>query len=315
MKFANFGRLAVLAAIATMGTLLGATLGLARSSDQHDVRHIIVQLQANDGSAARAIEYWFDEGRGLAKSSELGSEGRITNVTGPNWHLHIPVRGAALYSEGMEGPARSVVASLFYMRDAYVTGAARLIASRSDLLVVQLGARTSALIPASGLPLWERIGGFRVDYTYEPEEWIRSSDLPPDFFSSTTDREVAHTISTTPEAAAAKVQFTLLSGGDELLGRTLEQTLVSYGGNDWTLQQVGQVYGSDIQISMSLLGREPVEVRPGGRPVATAIGDGSVYSDAGRVHLLILRGRIATSIFAPDEATAVAVAASIRPIR
>jgi hypothetical protein len=309
-------RLLVPAIVATTGFLSAGTLASA-FAPAGDVLHLTVKASSSDTAAPRISEYWLDERRWLAKVVEATPDGSVTNETGPTWMIHVPARGAALKYETPVGAAatRTLFGSLYFMRDAYKAGAAKLIAGMPDSFVIQLGPRSAELERASGLPKWEVIDSVRIDYTYERREHLPSAAFPTDFFSDTGGRAVETRIETDPAGAAARVHFTLLTAGASALGRPLEATLVSFRADGPTLEQVGQKYGSDVQVSMSLLERQPTAFRPDAEFVTTALGPTRLYRDPGRVQLLQLDGRLATSVIAPDVDTALQIAALLRPVR
>ncbi len=318
MTIPSVTRVILLCTIAAGGLVAGTVLSGARATAAGDVLHLVVETRSsNPADASRVAEYWLDGSRFRAKVAETTSEGTATTSTGPTWLLHVPPRGTALYFETPvgAGPTRSVFAALYYMRDAFTAGAAKPTAVTPDATVVTMGARTAAFEPASGLPLWERTGNTRIDYIYRLREHLLPAALAADFFQDAAGREIAYTIETTPENAASRVHFALYSA-PALIGRPLKKTVLSYGANRWTLEQVGQVYGSDIQVSMSLLGQQPSEIRPGGEAVLTMLGPGRLYVEAdGSVRLLVLKGLVATSVLAPDRQTAFSVAQVLQPVR
>lgn len=308
-------RSALAVALAAVGFLSGAAFGTTHAeSALGTVLHVRVQASGNAPDVpSRTVEYWLDEGRGLARSEQSTVGGLVAEATGPDWYLHVPARGALIRYEAPLGTGitTSVAAQLFFMRDALRAGAARITSEDATTVVVELSDRRAALTRSTGLPLWESIGAKRVDYSYLLQETLPATQFPESFFSAAPQRDVVSTIETTPAEAARRVHFPLLYGGSTLVGRALDKTVVSLNLSSLTTEQVAFLYG-DLAVTMGLLAEDPASLRPGGRSVPTSRGPGVVFDEPGRSQVLVLNGRIALSVFGPTEQQARAALEALR---
>jgi hypothetical protein len=80
------------------------------------------------------------------------------------------------------------------------------------------------------------------------------------------------------------------------------------------VEQVHQLYGSDVQIVANLLAVATTIDRPDGVDVVTAAGAGKLYRDAWGAQILMRSGAIVYSVTAPTEDLARQVALALRPV-
>lgn len=301
----------------SMAFLLGSAATSALASGTEVLHLRVLTRVSGESIATLQSEYWIDESRRLAKVIDTTPQGATVSSNGPDWKLVVPAEaGPALRFEGLDSNSaavRAVAYRLYYYRDAARAGAATVTKDATTYLVAISGAFAS-LDPVTELPLWIQYGGTRLDHVYQLQERLPASQFPSSFFAA-TDRDTSVTTETNLTDAAARAHFALLSPGASFAGRPNVRTFFTAGANPRVLEQFNQMYGEDVQLSMSLLSAIPTQLRPGGTPVATAIGPGMVYEDSGSTSILVFRANVVVGAFAPDLSTALALLDSLRPIK
>lgn len=294
---------------------VGSALDIGRAND---VLHLVVVSHApGDSAAGRRSEYWIDGTRDLARVVYEMPQGTAVRATGADWALDIPPQGAATrYRTAAtdSGPTLEITGQLYYLRDALATGRASVVSQDASTIVIMAGARSGMLDVATGLPLWEAIKGDRTMYDYTVRELLPDSGFPDSFFSDALGRPVSETAETSLSQAAATAGITILAPPDGVPGRALQKVLVTHLASSRTVEQVHQLYGSDVQIVANLLAQSTAIDRPGGVDVATATGAGKLYRDAWGAQILMRSGAIVYSVTAPTEDLARAVALSLRAV-
>ena len=284
----------------------------------NDVLHLVVVSHApGDDAAGRRSEYWIDGTRDLARVVYEMPQGTAVRATGANWALDIPPQGAATrYRTAVPdgGPTSEITGQLYYLRDALAAGRASVVSQDSSTIVVMAGSRSGMLDVATGLPLWEAIKGDRTMYDYQRRELLPAARFPDSFFSDALGRPVSETAETSLAEAAATAGIRILVPPDGVTGRTLVKVLVTHLASSRTVEQVHQLYGTDVQIVANLLAVSTTVDRPGGVDVVTATGAGKLYRDAWGVQILMRAGPIVYSVTAPTEELARAVALSLRAV-
>jgi len=151
-------------------------------------------------------------------------------------------------------------------------------------------------------------------YEYQLRELLPAKRFPDAFFADALGRPVSETAETSLVDAAATAGIRILAPPDGVPGRSLDKVLVTHLASSRTVEQVHQLYGSDVQIVANLLAVATTIDRPDGVDVVTAAGAGKLYRDAWGAQILIRSGAIVYSVTAPTEDLARAVALSLRAV-
>lgn len=186
-------RLLIFAMVATIGFVAGAAFGVtAAESAPQGVLHLRVEIRGTADVPPRTVEYWLDEQRGLARSSEASAEGSVIQATGPGWFMHVPARGDIIRYEAPfgAGVTKSITSQLFFMRDAMKARVARVYAQDANTLIVEIDQRRAAIERGSGLPIWQTVGSSRVEFMYVLREVLPSAQFPETFFTAAPPRVV-----------------------------------------------------------------------------------------------------------------------------
>jgi hypothetical protein len=246
-------------------------------------------------------------------------QGTAVRASGPDWALDIPPQGAAMrYQTAVadSGPTREITGQLFYLRDALDAGHASIVSRDASTIVVAAGnGRSGMLDVATGLPLWEAAKGDRTMYDYQLRELLPAARFPDAFFADALGRQVSETAETSLGEAAATAGIPILAPSDGVAGRSLAKVLVTHLAASRTVEQVHQLYGSDVQIVANLLAVSASLDRPGGVDVATSAGAGKLYRDAWGTQILVRSGAVVYSVTAPTEELARHVALALAPVR
>jgi hypothetical protein len=294
---------------------VGSALDIGRPND---VLHLVVVSHApGDDAAGRRSEYWIDGVRDLARVVYEMPQGTAVRATGADWALDIPPQGAATRyrtASADTGPTLEITGQLYYLRDALATGRASVISQDPSTIVVVAGARSGMLDVATGLPLWEAIKGDRTMYDYQLRELLPAERFPDSFFTDPLGRPVSETAEMSLGLAAVAAGIRILAPPDGVPGRALDKVLVTHLASSRTVEQVHQLYGSDVQIVANLLATATTVDRPDGVDVVTATGAGKLYRDAWGAQILMRSGAIIYSVTAPTEQLAREVALSLRAV-
>jgi len=295
---------------------VGGALDIGRAND---VLHLVVVSHApGDDAAGRRSEYWIDGTRDLARVVYDMPQGTAVRATGADWALDIPPQGAATRyrtAAADSGPTLEITGQLYYLRDALAAGRASVVSQDASTTVVMAGARSGMLDVATGLPLWEAVKGDRIMYDYQLRELLPAAYFPDSFFTDALGRPVSETAETSLGDAAATAGIRILAPPDGIPGRALVKVLITHLASSRTVEQVHQLYGSDVQIVANLLATATTIDRPGGVDVVTATGAGKLYRDAWGAQILMRSGAIVYSVTAPTEDLARQVALSLRAVQ
>lgn len=294
---------------------VGSAIDIGRAND---VLHLVVVSHApGDAAAGRRSEYWIDGARDLARVVYEMPQGTAVRATGSDWALDIPPQGAATRYRTLSadsGPTGEITGQLYYLRDALAAGRASVVSQDASSVVVMAGSRSGMLDQATGLPLWEAIKGDRTMYEYQLRELLPAKRFPDAFFADALGRPVSETTETSLVDAAATAGIRILAPPDGVPGRSLDKVLVTHLASSRTVEQVHQLYGSDVQIVANLLAVATTIDRPDGVDVVTAAGAGKLYRDAWGAQILMRSGAIVYSVTAPTEDLARQVALALRPV-
>ena len=294
---------------------VGSALDIGHAND---VLHLVVVSHApGDDAAGRRSEYWIDGTRDLARVVYEMPQGTAVRATGADWALDIPPQGAATRYRTVAadtGPTLEITGQLYYLRDALATGRASIVSQDPATIVVTAGARSGMLDVATGLPLWEAVKGDRTMFDYQRRELLPAARFPDSFFMDALGRPVSETAETSLGEAAATAGIRILVPPNGVPGRTLQKVLITHLAASRTVEQVHQLYGSDVQIVANLLAAVTTVDRPGGVDVVTATGAGKLYRDAWGAQILMRSGAIVYSVTAPTEDLARAIALSLRAV-
>ncbi len=310
-------RLGTLAAAVLAAIGLGALAGGQLAAGQADVvTHLVVVAHGPGEGVPHRIEYWIDAARGFARSVDDGPDGTTVHATGPDWVLDLPPSGSGtLYETAAKGagPTREVVGRLYLLRDALRAGSGRIASQDATTeVVVMADGRSGAIDRPSGLPLWQDAYGKRTTFEYRVQEQLRPDAFPEAFFADRDGRPVDETIETSLTAAKDLAHMPLYVPAGPIPDAPLEKVLYTRLAGGRTLEQVHQLYGSDVQITANLLRGTVTLDRPGGVDIATFAGTGKLYRETWGAQVLVAVGHVVYSVSTANEATARTIAGGLR---